>query len=144
MDAYRFRVDDSQFPIVWVTLPQLFAEASVDEYCARMTEVSKRGPFVGVFDTRQLRLLRIGAKERAYFAQASERWAASGGRRIIKGEAVLVMNSFLRAMVTGFLWLREEQPFPTEVFANPEAATSWCRLLLAEHGLDENLHSRSA
>lgn len=139
-DAYEFSLDDSHFPVLWVTQPHLFSAEAVDRYCVRMSEIAQRGRFVGVFDTRQTRFLRLGAKERAYFAKASEEWATNYGRGVLLGEAIIVTNSFVKAMVTGFLWLRAEQPFPTAVFSDPASAIEWCAERLRDAGLEVPEH----
>ena len=122
-------VDDSEWPIVTITYPEVIALEEIPAFARLIQDIfTKRGPMVTVADISALNLSATTALHRKKVAEEADRLAQKGA---ILGEAVVIRNAAVRVLYQGYLWARKRQGHPSRVFDDPSKARAWARRLVS-------------
>jgi hypothetical protein len=130
-DTFRYRFDESRWPLVVIPSPGGRDPESIDqdtfyEEFHRFRESGKRAFFV--HDLRHVQ--RMDASRRRRFVE----WAklhSPTARELIIGYAVLIDSKIMAGVVTAVLWFMRP-PCPMKVFSNPAEAEAWLFSLESE------------
>ncbi|MBL8741494.1 MAG: hypothetical protein JNK04_10385 [Myxococcales bacterium] len=116
-------VDESCFPLVFLTFPPQVDAEMVTKFCARYDRMLDRGrPFANVTDVT-LVTERPAATIRKQLAE----WSRSNDARMVKlsrGDARVVRSSLIRGAMTAVGWLHKPKT-PEEWFSSKEDAIAW-------------------
>jgi hypothetical protein len=125
----RSSVDDSQWPIVVVTLPRTpLDDEGFEDHCKQTFRYFERGQsFAWVIDVRNA--AQLSASQRRIIAEKTDECRARHPK-VACASAVIVSSAIQRGVTKAILWLLK-QPIPTEVFSTPEQGVRWARSYLA-------------
>jgi hypothetical protein len=121
-------VDDSSWPIVEITFPELVTLDDITIFEGLIERVFiRRGPMVTVADISALDLPSTTALHRKKIADAAD---DLGRRGALIGEAVVIRNHSVRLLYQGYLWARSNAGHPVQAFDAADKARDWARRLL--------------
>jgi hypothetical protein len=117
------RIDDERWPIVRISFDDDVSFDDIAQIAKRVEQVHRsRGPMVLLSDTSALRPMAVTPLHRKALADAADDLSAKGA---ILAEAVIVPNDFLRALFTGYTWLRKQNSRPSRAFRDFVSAMTW-------------------
>lgn len=130
----EFHINDSAFPLVHITYPELAKHEEIARYGKALATVMQRGRLVTVVDVRSVSVLRSGAEQRKYLAQQVDQ-ATQANKGHLLAEAVVLNSKVLKAAYTAFGWMRRDQSYESRAFTELEPALRWAQSKISEHGL---------
>lgn len=123
-------IEASEFPIVRLVFPSRISIEDVDQLGEALKELHRaRGPFVSIADLGRLETEAVTALHRKRIAEHADELARRGAFR---AEFVVVPSLLLRAMFTGYTWLRVRKSHPQSAHATFEEALGEARSLLRD------------
>jgi hypothetical protein len=131
------RVEESGWPLVHIWFEGTITLEEVATLAETLHRVHKsHGPMVLVGDLGHLRAASVNALHRKAVADVADALARDGA---LVAEAVIAPQPVLRALFTGYTWLRSRTNHPQKVFAEPLGALAWAR----EQGREQAVLRRS-
>src|SRR5690606_24195724 len=123
--ASMIRVNDSQWPVVRIDFLGNISFQDVEKLSKELRKVQlTRGAFVVLSDLTNLRAASATARLRQAIAEVADEFSGQGA---LLAEAVIVPNPILRALFTGYTWLRRNTQHDQKTFADFESALSWAQ-----------------
>lgn len=116
----RIVVDSTGHPIVRIVYPREIRTEDVEDFCSALLEVHRtRGPILSIADLTDLDVRFVTAMHRKRVAEVADALAERGG---VLAEYVVVPSVLLRAVFTGYSWMRLTKTHPQVAFATFDEA----------------------
>ena len=122
-------VDVSGFPCVRITYPAEMSLDDIERLMVKMLDIHKqRGPFLTIDDISKLDQSKVTALHRKRLAEHTDRLAERGA---LIAEIVVVPSLLLRAVFTGYSWMRQRNSHPLLACATVDEANREAAKILA-------------
>jgi hypothetical protein len=135
-------VDESHFPLVFLTFPARVDEVTVTAFFARYNRMLERGRrFVNVTDATL-----VADRPPATIRKQMADWSRENDERMVRlscGDARVVRSSIIRGAMTAVIWLHKPK-VPQEWFSSMDDAVRWAigQLDAAEVPIPPEVRSR--